>query len=169
MGLSALEVVRIEAGFIMPGFDFNIAEATIRDGFDRSPYEAGLGWIVHLDKGPLYGTKGAARRESADLQNDASTRSWLTATNRWVMHSSTMVRRASQCGEVKCTTWSPILKANLALADIEYANGRPPADLWARIDYQRELKWLSTWAKCRIESKPFYSPAHRTATPPANY
>ena len=52
MGLSALEMVRIEAGFVMPGFDFNTAEATIRNGYDRSPYEVGLGWVVNLDKGP---------------------------------------------------------------------------------------------------------------------
>jgi len=57
IGLDALEMVRIEAGFIMPGFDFNCAEATIRDGYDRSPYEVGLGWIVHLDKGHFTGRR----------------------------------------------------------------------------------------------------------------
>ncbi|MDH3989260.1 MAG: aminomethyltransferase family protein, partial [Gammaproteobacteria bacterium] len=35
MGLDALEMVRIEAGFIMPGFDFNTANSTIRAGYDR--------------------------------------------------------------------------------------------------------------------------------------
>ena len=45
IGLDTLEMVRIEAGFIMPGFDFNTAEATIRNGYDRSPYEIGLGWV----------------------------------------------------------------------------------------------------------------------------
>ena len=57
MGLDALEMVRIEAGFIMPGFDFNTAESTIRNGHDRSPYEVGLGWVVNLDKGHFTGRK----------------------------------------------------------------------------------------------------------------
>ena len=168
MGLSALEVVRIEAGFIMPGFDFNIAEATVRDGFDRSPYEAGLGWIVHLDKGHFTGRKALLAEKARPAKR---------RLHKIVVDGNKPVgdafiydgKEGNQCGEVKCTTWSPILKANLALADIEYANGRPPADLWARIDYQRELKWLSTWEKCRIESKPFYNPPHRSATPPANF
>jgi len=37
IGLSTLEMVRIEAGFIMPGFDFNTAESAIRVDYDRSP------------------------------------------------------------------------------------------------------------------------------------
>lgn len=168
MGLSALEPVRIEAGFIMPGFDFNIAEATIRDGYDRSPYEAGLGWIVHLDKGHFTGRKALL----AEKEQPAKRRlhKIVVDGNKPVGDAFIYTgKEGTQCGEVKCTTWSPILKANLALADIEYVNGKPPTELWARIDYQRELKWLSTWAKCRIESKPFYSPAHRSATPPANF
>ena len=57
MGLDALEMVRIEAGFIMPGFDFNTAEATVRNDYDRSPYEVGLGWVVDLAKGHFCGRK----------------------------------------------------------------------------------------------------------------
>ena len=76
-------------------------------------------------------------------------------------------KNGKQVGEIKCATWSPVLKANLALADIEYVDGRLPSQLWARIDYQRELKWLSTWAECQSLSKPFYDPAHKSATPPA--
>jgi aminomethyltransferase len=168
IGLSALEMVRIEAGFIMPGFDFNIAEATIRDGYARSPYEAGLGWIVNLDKGHFTGRKalvaekaGPAKRRLLKLVVDGN-----KPVGDAFIHDAEGGR---ECGEVKCATWSPILKANLALADIEFVNGRPPSQLWARIYYQRELKWLSTWARCRIESKPFYSPAHRSVTPPAHY
>ena len=77
-------------------------------------------------------------------------------------------RNGRQIGEIKCATWSPILKANLALADISYTRGSPPKQLWARIDYQRELKWLSMWAECKVVDKPFYRPEHRTATPPNN-
>ena len=61
------------------------------------------------------------------------------------------------------------MKANLALADIEYRNGRLPDDLWVRIDYQRELKWHSMWAQCEVRDRPFYIPERKSLTPPAKY
>jgi aminomethyltransferase len=168
MGLNVLEMVRIEAGFIMPGFDFNTAESTIRNGYDRSPYEVGLGWVVSLEKGHFTG------RRALQIENSRPARRRI---EKIVVEGNKPVgeafiydgRKGNQVGEIKCATWSPILKANLALADIEYVNGRRPADVWARIDYQRELKWHSTWARCEIHDQPFYSPQHRSLTPPAAF
>ena len=60
MGLSALEMVRIEAGFVMPGFDFNTAEATVRNGYDRSPFEVGLGLGGQSRQRSLHRAQGAA-------------------------------------------------------------------------------------------------------------
>ena len=166
MGLDALEMVRIEAGFIMPGFDFNTADSTIRAGYDRSPYEVGLGWVVNLDKGHFCG------RKALKAENERPARRRLT---KLVIEGNKPVGEAfvyagkngRQVGEIKCTTWSPILKANLALADIDCINGRLPDRLWARFDYQRELKWRTAWARCHAQTKPFYSPDHKSATPPA--
>ena len=168
MGLDALEMVRIEAGFIMPGFDFNTANSTIRAGYDRSPYEVGLGWVVNLDKGHFCG------RKALKAENERPARRRLT---RLVVEGNKPVGEAfvyagkngRQVGEIKCTTWSPILKANLALADIDCINGRLPERLWVRFDYQRELKWRTAWARCHAQTKPFYSPDHKSATPPARY
>lgn len=168
MGLDALEMVRIEAGFIMPGFDFNCAESTVRHGYDRSPYEVGLGWVVNLDKGHFTG------RNALLAEKDRPAQRRLT---RIVVDGNKPVGEAfiyagkngKQVGEVKCTIWSPVLKANLALADIDYANGRLPSSLWARFDYQRELKWRTAWAECHAQTKPFYSPEHKSATPPARF
>ena len=168
MGLDALEMVRIEAGFIMPGFDFKTAESTVRNGYDRSPYEVGLGWVVNLEKGHFTGRKALlaekskpARRRLTKIVVDGN----KPAGSAFIFDG----KNGKRIGEIKCAIWSPILKANLALADIDYVNGRLPSRLWARIDYQRELKWLSTWAECQVQSKPFYNPEHRSATPPAHY
>jgi aminomethyltransferase len=168
MGLSALEMVRIEAGFVMPGFDFNTAEATVRNGFDRSPFEVGLGWVVNLDKGHFTGRK-ALQAEKARPPKQRLTKIVVDGNKPVGDAFLYDARNGKQCGEIKCTTWSPILKANLALADIEYTNGRLPSQLWARFDYQRELKWFSTWAECHVHSKPFYTPEHRSATPPRRF
>lgn len=168
MGLSALEMVRIEAGFIMPGFDFNTAEQTIRSGYDRSPYEVGLGWIVNLDKGHFTGRKALQAEHSRPPQRRMT--KIVVDDNKPVGEAYIYDgKHGRRCGEVKCGTWSPILKANLALADIEYKNGRPPSQLWARIEYQRELKWRSAWAACHVRSDPFYSPPHRLTTPPLRF
>lgn len=166
IGLDTLEMVRIEAGFVMPGFDFNCAEMTIRNGYDRSPYEVGLGWVVNLDKGHFTG-RNALQAEKARPPQRRLTK-LVVEGNKPVGEAFIYAgKNGRQVGEVKCTTWSPILKANLALADIEFINGKLPEKLWARFDYQRELKWQTTWAECCAQSKPFYVPEHRGLTPPA--
>ncbi|MEM7282169.1 MAG: aminomethyltransferase family protein [Pseudomonadota bacterium] len=164
MGLTALEMVRIEAGFIMPGFDFNTAESTIRDGYSRSPYEVGLDWLVDLNKGHFTGQAALAAEKQRPLKRKLE--KLVVEGNKPVGESFIYNgKKGKRCGEVKCTTWSPILKANLALAEIEYTNGKRPSDLWTQIDYKRELKWHTTWAKCHAQSKPFYQPKHRNETP----
>jgi aminomethyltransferase len=168
MGLSALEIVRIEAGFIMPGFDFNTAEAAVRNGYDRSPYEVGLGWLVNLDKGHFTGRKALIAEKSQPLKRRLT--KIVVEGNKPVGEAFIYDRKGGKLvGEIKCTTWSPILKANLALADIDLVKGCLPAKLWARFDYQRELKWRTAWAECHAQSKPFYSPEHRSATPPRHF
>ena len=168
MGLSTLEIVRIEAGFVMPGFDFNTAESTIRDGFDRSPYEVGIGWLVDIDKGHFTGRKALLAEQNRPVRRCLA--KIIVDGNKPIGEALIFdAKNGTQIGEIKCATWSPILKANLALADIECSNGNLPRHLWARIDYQRELKWLSTWAECHVTDKPFYDPEHRSATPPARF
>ncbi len=166
IGLDTLEMVRIEAGFIMPGFDFNTAEATIRSGYDRSPYEIGLGWVVDLDKGHFTGRKALLAEKARPAKRRLT--KLVVDGNKPVGAAYIYAgRNGRQVGEVKATTWSPILKANLAIADIEFKNGKLPSPLWARFDYERELKWHTAWAECHPQSKPFYLPPHRGQTPPA--
>jgi glycine cleavage system T protein (aminomethyltransferase) len=168
MGLDALEMVRIEAGFIMPGFDFNCADSTVRNNYDRSPFEVGLGWVVSLDKGHFTGRKALI---------DEKTRPPGRRLTKIVVDGNKPPGQAfiyngkggKLVGEIKCTIWSPILKANLALADIDYIDGQLPPKLWARFDYQRELKWRTAWAECHAQSKPFYDPEHRSLTPPSRF
>jgi glycine cleavage system T protein (aminomethyltransferase) len=46
-GLGALEVCRLEGGFIVAGWDF-ATEADPAPGFERTPFDVGLGWLVDL-------------------------------------------------------------------------------------------------------------------------
>jgi len=53
-GLSALQACRLEGGFVVAGWDF-ATELEPQPGFERSPYELGLGWLVNLDAAEFVG------------------------------------------------------------------------------------------------------------------
>jgi aminomethyltransferase len=60
IGMVALDLFRIEGGFIIGGVEY---DPTV------SPYECGLGWSVDLDKGDFQGKEGLARdREATHLR-----------------------------------------------------------------------------------------------------
>lgn len=168
IGLDALEMVRIEAGFIMPGDDFNTAETAIRADNDRSPYELGLGWAVSLDKSNFTGKRALLAEQQRPIKRRLVK---LSIEGNKPPHDSFLYggKNGKRIGTIKTTIWSPLLKANLAMADIEYQQGVRPAEIWAEIYYQKELEWRATWARCRISDKPFWSPERKTATPPARF
>ncbi len=53
-GLDALQTCRLEGGFIVAGWDCS-TEIDPQPGFERSPYELGLGWLVDLNGGDFIG------------------------------------------------------------------------------------------------------------------
>jgi aminomethyltransferase len=56
IGMVALDLFRIEGGFIIGGVEY---DPTV------SPYECGLGWSVDLEKGPFQGREGCLRDRDA--------------------------------------------------------------------------------------------------------
>ncbi|HEX5469679.1 MAG TPA: aminomethyltransferase family protein [Gaiellaceae bacterium] len=56
IGMVALDLFRIEGGFIIGGIEYDPAV---------SPYECGLGWSVELDKGDFQGREALARDKEA--------------------------------------------------------------------------------------------------------
>ena len=50
IGTHALELARIEAGYLAPYAEFLPADETIRTGRSRSPLELGLEWLVDFKK-----------------------------------------------------------------------------------------------------------------------
>jgi|TARA_B100002003_G_scaffold235193_1_gene249879 aminomethyltransferase len=168
IGLDALEIVRIEAGFIMPGDDFNTAETTVRADHDRSPFELGMGWVVNFDKPYFTGKRALIAEHSLPVKRRLVK---MSVTGNKPPADSFLFdgKNGKRIGTIKSQVWSPILKANLAMADIEYRNGMKPPEIWAEIYYQKELEWRATWAECRIVEKPFWSHPRRSATPPGQY
>lgn len=55
VGLDAMDVTRIEAGYIMNGVDYFSANTCLIESRKSTPYEIGLGWAVDLDRDPFIG------------------------------------------------------------------------------------------------------------------
>jgi aminomethyltransferase len=75
----------------------------------------------------------------------------------------------NQVGSVTSATWSPTAKRNLALAMVEAPYFATGATMWAEIYLNRELKWQRRMVRARVVERPFYAPARRRATPPADF
>jgi len=168
IGSQALNMARIEAGFLLPNIDFVNAEHTVRLGRDRSPLELGLGWLVDLDKPHFNG-----RRALLVERRDGPKRLLVgldVAGNKPAHHALLYTEEAGrrEAGSVTSALWSPTCKRNIALAIVEAPHFALGTTLWADIYLNRELLWERRMAKCTIVEKPFFAPERRRATPPAD-
>jgi len=169
IGSQALNIARIEAGFLLPNVDFVSAEHTIRTGRDRSPLELGLGWLVDFKKGHFTGRRALLEEErrgprrllvGLDIEGNKPAHNAL-------LYSDSSGKR--QVGSVTSATWSPTAKRNIALAMMDAPHIEPGMSVWAEIYLNRELVWERRMARAQIVARPFFAPERRRATPPGDY
>lgn len=163
IGSRALNIARIEAGFIQANTDFMAADHATRTTRQRSPYDLGLGWLVDFDKGHFNGRRALlAERKTGSRYRlvGLDIESNKPATDALVYHG-----RDRQVGAVTSAVWSPTAKRNIALATLDAAYAGKPDGLWAEIYVDKELKWEKVEARCRIVDRPFFDPPRRRATP----
>jgi aminomethyltransferase len=167
MGSQALEMLRIEAGFILAGVDFLPAMEAVRPTHTRSPFELNLGWLVHFDKGIFNGRKALLE------EKENGSRYHLVKLdiegNKPAKDSYVFTRKGKNIGTVTSAMWSPSAKASIALASLETPHGNPGEEFEAEIYYQRELKWNRVMAPCRVVKDVFWNPPRRRQTPPADF
>jgi aminomethyltransferase len=167
MGTHALEMSRIEAGFIQAGVDFLPADRAVRTDRTRSPFELDLGWLVDFGKPNFTG-----RRALLEEQRRGSRYRLVRLDvegNKPARDAYVYDGRRNAIGAVTSSMWSPMTKASIALASVAMPWGRPADELWAEIYYQKELKWNRLNARCRVVEGAFYAPARRRATPPPDF
>ncbi len=167
MGSRALDLARIEAGFIAAQTDFVPAAQALRPTRGRSPFELGLERLVDFGKGHFNGRRALlAERERGpryclvglEVEGNKPARDAL------VYH-----RRRRPVGQVSSAMWSPTCKRNLALATLRRPWGVTLRDdLWVEVYVRKELKWERVMARCRVVPRPFYDPPRRRQTPPAD-
>ena len=167
MGTHALEVARIEAGFIQAGVDFLPADQAIRLDRTRSPFELDLARLVDLSK-PNFNGRRALLAEQRRGSRYRLVRLDVEG-NKPARSAYVYDRKRNVVGTVTSAEWSPSAKSNIALASMQVPWGRPGDELWAEIYYQRELKWSRVMARCRVVEGPFFDPPRRRATPAADF
>ncbi len=168
IGSQALNMARIEAGFLMPNVDFVSAEHTIRMNRDRTPLELGLGWLVDFDKPHFNG------RRALLAQRAAGVRRLLVGLdvdgNKPAHHALLYADKDGnrEVGSVTSAMWSPTCKRNLALAIIDAPYHATGSRVWADIYLNRELVWERRMVAATVVERPFFAPERRRLTPPAD-
>lgn len=134
-GIWALDVARIEAGLIMLDVDYLSALKAETTAQTSSPYELGLGWSVHLQKGDFVGREALKKEKesgctpyhfvTAVLDDLAYRRAFeevgLAAdlpVQAWRGMHPIFGEDGSQVGYATCGTWSPQTQKYLMLAQV---------------------------------------------------
>lgn len=180
MGLDALDVARIEAGFVLQAVDYISAKRCINESRKSSPYEAGLGWTVDLDRDRFVGQE-ALRAEAAAgsrwdlvglelswpalerLHEEAGVPPHLSPT-ACRLAVPVYDRLGRQVGQSTSSTWSPILKRYIALAQVYRENAQMGNELRIEytVDYQRRKLPVT------VVERPFFDPPRKKETPGAS-
>jgi len=174
MGLDALDVSRVEAGFLLQGVDYFSARHALIDEQKSSPYELAFDWMVQLEREPFVGQKalraerlaGPAQR-FVGLEIDWEEFEHLHEEHGLPPHLSTETCREGvpiylgglQVGKATSRTWSPTLKRYLALGTVrsEHATPGTELDIEVTVEYERHR------ATARVRPLPFFDPERKRA------
>jgi aminomethyltransferase len=167
LGSRALELLRIEAGFILAGVDFLPAMEAVRPTHTRSPFELGLAWLVDFKKGVFNG------REALLEEKENGSRYRLVKLdiegNKPARDAYVHGKNGKVIGTVTSAMWSPSAKASIALASLELPHGEAGEEVEVEIYYQRELRWSRVMAPARVVKNVFWDPPRRRKSPPDDF
>jgi aminomethyltransferase len=133
-GLNATQACRLEGGFIVAGWDC-ATEVDPQPGFERTPYELGLGWLVNLEGAPFVGRDALAQQTQNGVPN--TLRSFEIDSTE-VPEDGTALQDgigdgAIQVGIVTCSTWSWGFDAVIGNASIKSEHADRD-NAWVNID-----------------------------------
>ena len=176
-GMLALDVARIEAGLLLIDVDFNSSKKALIDEQKYSPYEMGLGRLVHLDKNRFVGQaalvaeqKRGQVREIVGLEIDWPEVESLYEAVGLPPAVSPIASRVAvpvfhdrlQVGKATSSTWSPTLKKMIALATVQRGFTKPGTQL----QFEITVEAVRHRVGARVVKTPFFNPKRKTATPP---
>ncbi len=175
-GMLALDVARIEAGLLLIDVDFNSSKKALIDEQKYSPFEMGLGRLVHLDKNRFMGQtalraeqKRGHGREIVGLEIDWPEVEGLYENVGLPPAVSAIASRVAvpvfnagaQVGKATSSTWSPTLKKMIALATIN----RQSAGAGTKLQFEITVEAVRHRVCATVVKTPFFNPKRKTATP----
>lgn len=167
IGSEALNMARIEAGFIITNLDFTPSQQALREDRARSPFEMGLGWLIDWDKGHFNG------RRALLAERDTQSSRWAfigleIEGNVEAPGAILYFDKKDEAGVITGSCWSPTLKKSIGLAQVARQH-REGYNLWAEIHALRELHYAKLMVPVRPAERPFFNPTRRRATPPGRF
>jgi aminomethyltransferase len=172
-GLDALDMSRIEAGFVLLGIDYYSAKKVVLEARKSTPAELGFSWMIDLERGNFVGRDALAReaKKGSTWQLVGLEISWeeLEALYASFHLPPSLPATASrsglpiydeegqQIGQATSHTWSPILKKYLAIASVKTGFEKPGTKLQIEhtVEYERR-KVTAT-----VSRLPFYDPERK--------
>jgi len=172
-GMLALDLARIEAGLLLIEVDYTSSKRALIESQKYSPYEIGLGRMVHLEKEHFIGRpalleehRRGPQRQLAGLEID-----WTEVEKRYEEAGlapqvpSTASRLAvpvyrggRQVGKATSTTWSPTLKKMIALASLASEHARTGTQLEIELTVEAVRHTVSA----TVVPLPFFNPPRKT-------
>lgn len=174
-GNIALDMTRIEAGYIMIEVDYTSSEHALIPAQKYSPYEIGLGWTVDLKKENFVGKKKLVEEQ----KKKNTPRQLIGLEIRWEelervyeeeglppqLPSGTwrggipLYHDFRQVGRATSGCWSPVLKKYIAIGTVESEYAKPGETLEFEITVEFQRKKVVA----DIVKLPFFNPDRKRA------
>jgi aminomethyltransferase len=175
-GMLALDVARVEAGLLLIEVDFNSSKKALVEEQKYSPFELGLGRLVHTTKNRFIGQaalieeqKLGSRREIVGLEIDWPEVEGLYENVGLPPAVSAVASRVAvpvfrdgkQIGKATSSTWSPTLKKMIALATVS----RPYTAPGTTLEFEITVEARRHRVRATVVKTPFFNPKRKTAMP----
>ena len=173
-GILALDVARLEAGFILLEVDYIGAEKALISSQKYSPFEIGLGWTVDLRKEHFIGAEALRRLNNSgpkrqivgldiNLQDYEDLYRQLGLPPYFPLAawrgSVPVYKDNRQVGHATTGAWSPTLKKYIALATVERDFNQSGTEL----DFEVTIEHKRKTASVNVVKLPFFDPPRKRA------
>ncbi len=177
-GMIALDIARIEAGLLLIDVDYISSKKALIESQKYSPYEIGLGRLVHLEKEHFIGRtalieehRRGPKRQLVGLEIDWTEVEKVYDQFALAPQVPGMASRVAvpvyqggkQAGKATSTTWSPTLKKMIALASVASEHAQPGNKLQMELTVEAVRHKVTA----TVVPLPFFNPPRKTATPVA--
>ncbi len=175
-GMLALDVARIEAGLLLIDVDFNSSKKALIEEQKYSPFEMGLGRLVHANKNRFIGQAAlqteqrlGSSRQIVGLEIDWPEVERLYENVGLPPAVSPIASRVSvpvfkdgtHVGKATSSSWSPTLKKMIALATVKRGLTR----LGTQLQFEVTVEAKRHSVRATVVKTPFFNPKRKSATP----